>query len=170
MSQVLKIDDIDRSIIEIVQKEPNLTHTEIAKKINRSQPTVGMRIRKLEESGVLKFQAGINLKTADLVLARVELETKNPAAIENLVKKCPFMLNGFRQSGDFNFSIFIVGFQLTQLEFIVNTHFRNNPDVQRVDLNIITSCCNDFVLPFNLNYQGCGEESCKYICCGKCID
>ncbi|MBY9021937.1 MAG: winged helix-turn-helix transcriptional regulator, partial [Candidatus Lokiarchaeota archaeon] len=40
-SQVFNIDAIDRSIIEIIQKEPALTHTEIAKRVDRSQPTIG---------------------------------------------------------------------------------------------------------------------------------
>ncbi|TFF92852.1 MAG: winged helix-turn-helix transcriptional regulator, partial [Promethearchaeota archaeon] len=42
MSNVLEIDEVDRNIIELIQKKPNLTHTEIAKQVNRSQPTVGM--------------------------------------------------------------------------------------------------------------------------------
>jgi DNA-binding Lrp family transcriptional regulator len=62
-SQVFKIDEIDKSIIELIQKEPMLTHTEIAKRVDRSQPTIGMRIRKLEKAGVLKFQAGINVQS-----------------------------------------------------------------------------------------------------------
>ncbi|MEJ2295901.1 MAG: winged helix-turn-helix transcriptional regulator, partial [Candidatus Lokiarchaeota archaeon] len=71
-SKVFQIDEIDRNIIELIQKEPTLTHTEIARRVNRSQPTIGMRIRKLEDSGVLRFQAGIDVKTMDLILARVE--------------------------------------------------------------------------------------------------
>ena len=46
-SKDFKIDEVDKSIIELIQKEPTLTHTEIAKKVNRSQPTIGTRIRKL---------------------------------------------------------------------------------------------------------------------------
>ena len=65
MNLGLEIDNIDMNIIKIIQKNPNLTHTQIAKKVNRSQPTVGMRIRKLEEKGLIKFQAGINLKKLD---------------------------------------------------------------------------------------------------------
>jgi DNA-binding Lrp family transcriptional regulator len=166
-SQIFKIDDVDKSIIELVQDDPSLTHTQIAKKVNRSQPTVGMRIRKLEELGVLKFQAGINLKTADLYLARVELDTLNPSEIEKLVKNCPYMINGFRQSGDFNFSILLIGFQFQHLDKIVNTHFRNNPDVIRVVMNVITDVINDFVLPFNFNFKECSND-CTEGCCGKC--
>ncbi|MHA1468457.1 MAG: winged helix-turn-helix transcriptional regulator, partial [Promethearchaeota archaeon] len=35
-SKVFKIDEIDKNIVEIIQKDPMLTHTEIAKKVNRS--------------------------------------------------------------------------------------------------------------------------------------
>ena len=167
-SQILSIDDVDRNIIQLVQEDPSLTHTQIAKKVNRSQPTVGMRIRKLEELGVLKFQAGLNLKNADLLLARVELDTLNPAVIEDLVRECPYMINGFRQSGEYNFSILLIGFQFQQLDKIVNNHFRNNPAVVRVVMNIVTNVVNDFVLPFDFNFNKCGS-SCTELCCGKCL-
>ncbi|MHA1350914.1 MAG: Lrp/AsnC family transcriptional regulator [Promethearchaeota archaeon] len=49
ISAKLKLDDIDRKIITLVQDDPNLTHTQIAEKISRSQPTVGMRIKSLRK-------------------------------------------------------------------------------------------------------------------------
>lgn len=168
VKNLLKIDDIDRDIIQIVQEEPNLTHTQIAKRVKRSQPTVGMRIRKLEDAGVLVFQAGINLKKVDLCSANVQISTDNPEALEALINKCPFMLNGFRQSGDFNFTIIIVAYRMEQLDRIVNNHFRNNPDIHQVEMNIITNVVNDFVLPFKLDFDRCGNE-CNSHCCGKCL-
>ena len=65
ISEKLKLDEIDRQIISLVQKDPALTHTEIADQINRSQPTVGMRIKKLEKSGILQFQPGINFRRVE---------------------------------------------------------------------------------------------------------
>jgi len=167
-SQILSIDEIDRNIIELVQEDPSLTHTQIAKYVNRSQPTVGMRIRKLEEMGVLKFQAGLNLKTADLLLAKVDLDTLDTEGIENLVRNCPYMINGFRQSGDFNFSILIIGFEFRQLDKMVNKHFRNNPAVSRVIMNVVTDVVNDFVLPFNFKFEECGVCGTNE-CCKECI-
>ena len=66
ISEKLKLDDVDRKIISLVQEDPGLTHTQIAEKIDRSQPTVGMRIKKLEKNGILQFQPGINFKLVDL--------------------------------------------------------------------------------------------------------
>jgi len=167
-SKVFKIDELDRRIIEIIQKEPSLTHTEIAKKVNRSQPTIGTRIRKLEKAGVLKFQAGINVKTLDLLLARVEIQTLQPEEIVKLVKNCPHMLNAFRLSGTSNISILVVSNKLAHLDEIVNHHFRKDPSVTSVYMDIITDMTNDFVLPFDFNFENCGLTSNKE-CCGKCF-
>ena len=167
-SKVFKIDEIDKNIIELIQKEPTLTHTEIAKRVNRSQPTIGMRIRKLEDSGVLKFQAGINVKTMDLILARVEIQTLKPLEIIDLVKKCPYMLNAFRLSGSSNISVFIASPKLEHLDRIINCHFRKNKNVLNVHMNVVTDVVNDFVLPFDFDYSKC-EYSSDGFCCNKCV-
>ncbi len=147
------IDIIDCQIMDLIQKAPNLTHTEIATHVNRSQPTVGMRIRKLEKLGVLKYQAGINIKMADLCFARVELQTKNPRKAIEIVKNCRFMLNAFRLSGKSNISILIAALNYKDLDVVVNNHFRNNPDVISVHIDVIADVVNDFVLPIDLNFE-----------------
>ena len=78
ISEKIGIDDIDCKIMDLIQREPTLTHTEIAGHVNRSQPTIGMRIKRLERIGILKYQAGVNIKSADLQFARAEVKTKNP--------------------------------------------------------------------------------------------
>ena len=155
MSEVLKMDDIDKKIIALVQDQPNLTHTQIAEKVNRSQPTVGMRIRRLEEQGVLQFQAGINLKTAEMYFARVELQTNNPNEIYEIVQKCPFMLNAFRLSGKTDMSIMMAGFNVEDIDKIVNIHLRSNTNVLKVSIDLITDIMTDFIIPFDFNFSRC---------------
>ncbi len=155
ISEVLRMDDIDRQIIQLIQEKPNLTHTQIAKKVNRSQPTVGMRIRKLEEMGVLQFQAGINLKSADIYFARVEIQTKDVLTVYETVKNCPFMLNAFRLCGDFNISILIAALNLKDLEKVVNNHFRSKSFVKKLSINIITDVMKDFIIPIDFNFNNC---------------
>ncbi|MEJ2248602.1 MAG: winged helix-turn-helix transcriptional regulator [Candidatus Lokiarchaeota archaeon] len=58
ISEHKELDEIDRKIIKIIEENPNITHTEIAERVDRSQPTVGLRIKHLEEKGILNFQAG----------------------------------------------------------------------------------------------------------------
>ncbi len=159
------IDTIDCQIMDLIQKEPRLTHTQIAEHVDRSQPTIGMRIRKLEKIGVLKYQAGINIKMADLCFARVEVQTKNPKNVIDKVKSCPSMINAFKLSGNTNLSILMAGWDFKFLDDIVNINFRNDPDVIKVHMDIIEDVVNDFVAPISLNL----ESGLYYVnCCGKC--
>ncbi len=169
ISKKLKLDDIDKRIITLVQESPNLTHTEIAKKISRSQPTVGMRIKKLKKEGILQFQPGINFRKVDLHLATVEVKSKNPEEILDMAKFCPFMLNAFKLSGEHNILILLASSKIEKLDNIINYHFRRNPDVSSVSMEIITEIAKDFILPIDFDSEdhdpniedGCGEK-CKY--------
>lgn len=161
------IDQIDCEIMELIQKAPNLTHTQIATHVNRSQPTVGMRIKKLEKLGVLKYQAGVNIKTADLYFARVEIQTKKPKKIFSMVEGCPFMLTAFRLSGSTNISILLAGSSLKDLDHVVNHHLRGDPEVITVHMDIIEDVAGDLVLPLDLNLDYSKINLEKY-CCGNC--
>ena len=104
-SDKLKLDDIDRQIITLIQNDPNITHSDIAQKVNRSQPTIGMRLKKLTSSGVLKIQAGLNFKTVDIFFAFVYIKTDEPEKVMEQARHCPFMMNAYKLSGEFNYSI-----------------------------------------------------------------
>ena len=174
ISEKLKLDDVDRKIISLVQEDPGLTHTQIAEKIDRSQPTVGMRIKKLEQSGILQFQPGINFKKVELFLATVEVNTKDPTEILDMAKCCPFMLNAFRLSGEHNICILLASSKLEKLDAVVNYHFRNNKDVSMTSMEVVTEIAKDFILPIDFDselhepneQEGCGDR-CKYLLAKK---
>ncbi|MBN1802517.1 MAG: winged helix-turn-helix transcriptional regulator [Candidatus Lokiarchaeota archaeon] len=155
ISQSFRIDEIDQKIVRLIQQEPNLTHTEIATHVSRSQPTVGMRIRKLEDSGVLQFQAGISMQKIDLYFAKVDILTNKPETIMNIVKSCPFLINAFRTSGDFNLIVLVASFQIEDLDKIINYHIRNNKDVVKVNMEIITDVADEYLIPLNIIYEEC---------------
>ncbi|HDZ18243.1 MAG TPA: Lrp/AsnC family transcriptional regulator, partial [archaeon] len=126
------------------------------------------RIKKLEKSGILQFQPGINFKVVDLFLALVELKTKNPEKIIEQAKYCPFVLNCFRMSGDHNILVMLSSSKLKKLDNIVNYHYRNNPDVQNISMELVVDIAKDFILPIDFDSEhhnptaeeGCGEK-CK---------
>jgi len=72
-----------------------------------------------------------------LHLAIVELKTKNPELIMDIAKFCPFMLNAFRLSGEHNLCILLASSKLQKLDNIINYHFRNNPDILNVSMEIV---------------------------------
>ncbi|MFX1273722.1 MAG: Lrp/AsnC family transcriptional regulator [Promethearchaeota archaeon] len=155
MSNAYSMDEIDQKIVQLIQRKPNLTHTEIANHVSRSQPTVGMRIRKLEEAGILNFHAGINLKDVDLYLAMVWISTSNPEKTITLVNECPSLVNAFRLSGEFNVVVMVASFNIKDIDNIVNKHFRNDEEISDVRMELITEVNDDYILPLNILYEEC---------------
>ena len=46
----------------MLQDDPSITHSQIAKELSRSQPAIGARIKKLTEHGILATQIGVDFK------------------------------------------------------------------------------------------------------------
>lgn len=86
-------DPIDQKILRILRKDGRASHAQIAKEVGLSAPAIGERIRKLEQSGVIKgYQAIFNADILGLpICAYVAIipQPRNPAAnlVENLRKQ-----------------------------------------------------------------------------------
>ena len=66
------LDDIDLKILRHLQKDGRETASKIAKKLNLTVPTITERIKKLQESYVIKgFQAIIDPKSVSLDVSAV---------------------------------------------------------------------------------------------------
>ncbi len=146
ISDKLKLDEIDRKIISLLQEKPNLTHTEIAKNVNRSQPTIGMRVKKLKASGVFKVQAGVNLKNIELFAAIASISTETPEKVMKIAQICPFMINCFKITGEYNILLLLASNKLEDLDAIINNHFRSKDSAEKVKMELIIDVAKDFIM------------------------
>lgn len=164
-NEKLGLDDRDNGILSLVQRNPNISQEEVAKKIKISQPSVGARIRKLQKKGILSSINGVNFRVVDLSLAKVDINATDTTAIINEFKDCPFFINALITSGRHNLCLLFTATDLKRLEGIVNYHLRGNPKVKDVELNIVISTAKDFILPLNIDYENkrqvCCEQECK---------
>jgi len=163
-----RFDEVDKKIITLLQEDPNLTHEEIARRINRSQPTIGIRLRKLLESKIFQIQPGVNFKSVNVYIGKVNIQTKNPERFSEVAGCCPFVLNCFSVSGDYNIILFIVSTRLDYIDAIVNTHFRKHEDSQRVNVEIITDFAKDFIIPINFEEQELHDPTGEKECVAEC--
>jgi Lrp/AsnC family transcriptional regulator, leucine-responsive regulatory protein len=168
-----KLDDIDKSIIRILQKDPSVTHSQIAKELDRSQPAIGARIKKLSEKGILATQIGVDFSnpeiSASLNLVKVEMTTTRPEEVFEMAKVCPYIINTLKISGEYNILMFMACSSLKRLDMILDRHFRNKEHVRRIRMDLITSYSLPFILPVNFNSENferpddpCGENSCPH--------
>ncbi len=160
----LGLDDRDNTILSLVQNNPLVSQEEIAKKINLSQPSVGARIRKLREKGILHTVNGVNFRVANLVLGKIDLITTDTTGILKEFKDCPFFVNALITSGRYNLCLFFTATDIKRLEGIVNCHLRNNPKVKEVEMNVVISTAKDFVLPLNIDYENKNQINCEQNC------
>lgn len=160
-NEKLGLDTRDNIILSMVQKNPNISQDEIARRVKLSQPSVGARLKK----GVLSTINGVNFRVVDLHLAKVDISSTDTTSIIQEFQDCSFFINALITSGKYNLCLFFMATDLKRLEGIVNHHLRNNPKVKEVEHNIVISTAKDFVLPINIDYdnkrQMCCEQHCK---------
>jgi len=151
--EILGIDDADYKIIEMMEKDPDITHSKIAIEIEKSQPAVGARIIKLERKHLLTKQVGFNLKKVDIKTVIVFVSTKDVETIVRKIEKCPFINHAFKISGEFNLLCFISASDLQTVEKLVDLCFRKDPNVINVKTNIIIDSVHDFVIPIDFQIE-----------------
>jgi DNA-binding Lrp family transcriptional regulator len=151
--ELLDIDDDDYKIIQMIEKDPDITHSEIAREIEKSQPAVGARIIKLERKNLLTKQVGFNVKKVDIKTAIVFISTKDVETIVEKVKNCPFINHAFKISGEFNLLCFIAASDLQTIEKLVDICFRKDPNVINVKTNILIESIHDFVVPIDFKIE-----------------
>ena len=163
--EILGIDDADYKIIEMMEKDADVTHSKIAREIEKSQPAVGARIIKLERKHLLTKQVGFNIKKVDIKVAIVFVATKDVETIVSKITKCPFVNHAFKISGEFNLLCFVAASDLQTIEKLVDLCFRKDPNVINVKTNILIDSIHDFVIPidfqiekFDLNSNVCGPD------------
>ena len=159
----VKLDEKDRKIITLLHDDHEISQEEIAKKVNLSQPSVAIRIKKLKKRGIIDNIMGVNLNKVGIYVAMVFVRTTNTTKILNMFRECPFFLNGFVISGEKNLMLLLAGEDLASLESIIDERLRPDEDVQSADFNIVISSIKDFVMPIKiverpLNKPPCGVD------------
>jgi Lrp/AsnC family transcriptional regulator, leucine-responsive regulatory protein len=87
----MTFDKVDRKILAILREDGRASQALIAKTVGLSAPAVGERIRKLEQSGVIKgYQAVLNPEALGLPICAfvaITPQPRNPAAnlVDNLL-------------------------------------------------------------------------------------
>ena len=163
-NELLGIDDDDKKIIEMIEKDPSITHSEIAREIEKSQPAVGARIIKLERKHLLTEQVGFNIKEVDIKTVIVFVSTKDVDEIIKKIEDCPFINHAFKISGDYNILCFIAATDLQTIDKLVDLCFRRDPNVINVKTNILIESIHNFVVPIDFQIEQFDGKTCSPEC------
>ena len=99
-----EIDAVNRRILEELQREPRLTMSELGRRIGMSSPAVTERVRRLEETGVIRgYRLELNPMALGLPIAayiRIRPNAGQLPRIVELAQQIPEVVECHRVTGD----------------------------------------------------------------------
>lgn len=140
----VKLDDIDKQILRILQLEGRISNKELATRINLTTTPTLERVRRLEREGVIaSYEAKIDPKAVNMGLNAFVTVTLNAHRLQMLdeftsaVKAIPEILACYNTTGDGDFLLHIVANDVEDYEHLVRTKLATLPDVQRLYTSIV---------------------------------
>ena len=170
------IDEINRKILSNLSEDPEISQTELSHRLKISQPAVSLRIRKLEERGVLARLIGTDIKKAQLFLAKVDLTANNVPKVLESLEKCPLYLNCFLTSGRHNMTCLLIGENMRSILSCVDSRLRQNLPVENIEFDMIVTPTRPFIVPVKPKMEKkavtpCGADcsTCTFYTSDRCL-
>ena len=106
----MKLDDIDKSILRILQKDAKISMKEVGEKVNLSSTPVFQRVKRLEKLGIIEsYSAIINtnkIESRIIVFAEVNLKIHKQSELddfEETMRNMPEILECYHITGKFDY-------------------------------------------------------------------
>jgi Lrp/AsnC family leucine-responsive transcriptional regulator len=99
-----EVDAINRRILEELQRDPRLTMSELGRRVGMSSPAVTERVRRLEETGVIRgYRLDLNPVALGLPIAayiRIRPNSGQLPRIAELARQIPEVVECYRITGE----------------------------------------------------------------------
>lgn len=129
------MDDIDKKLVSILQKNGRTPLSEIGSHLGMSHVAVSKRLDKLIQMDMVRVTAGVNAEKLDAKVLFMGLETEDLDVAEEIQKKyqdCPRLLMFAPVTGRYNLFAVMVAEDTWSLESIIGTcSMRTEPGVRR---------------------------------------
>jgi len=137
------LDEIDIKILRYLQKDGRETASKIAEKLNLTVPTITERMKKLQESSVIKgFQAIIEPKSVSLdvsaVITVISSSSNNYQQVIDNAVDCPEIIQCFSTTGMGSLLLWVSTKNSQSLEELLRK-IQSWPDVTRTETQVILS-------------------------------
>lgn len=135
----VKLDRIDRKILNDLQESGRMTNVELAERAGISAPPCLRRVRALEEAGVIKgYHADIDpvsLGFGVTVFAQVGLSSQSEVDLkkfEDLVRSWPLVRECYLVSGEADYILKIVAEDWDSYQKFLTSHLTTAPNVSHI--------------------------------------
>lgn len=138
------MDAIDLKILEILQRDGRTSHSEIAKTVGLSAPSVGERVKKLESSGVIKRYVGLlsPAKVARQITAFIAISLDKPIhakAFLGRIAELDDVLECYHVTGEMDYILKVRTRSTTDLENLITGDIRPLDGVVSTRTSVVLS-------------------------------
>ena len=130
----ITLDDEDVKILNLIQKDVNLTNQDIAEMTSLSATSVWRRIKNLEDVGVIKAKVALldqrktNLNVCAIIHVRLNLHGEDTRIeFEDFIAKRPEVMECYAILGRHDYSLTVVVPDVERFEKFLAGHLLNHP-------------------------------------------
>jgi DNA-binding Lrp family transcriptional regulator len=134
------INQFDRAILRILQKEGRISNVELAERVNLSESACLRRVRVLEKIGFIKGYAAVldqqKLGLPGNVYVNITLEHSDMAdlsAFEEAIQGMPEVMECYLMTGEYDYLLRLVVSNVDDFERIHRQHLTRLPGVARLN-------------------------------------
>ncbi len=151
----MKLDRIDRVILDVLQRDARVTNAALAERVSLSESACLRRVRALERSGLISgYGARIDQEKAGLpvnVFVSITLDRQDQAdlqAFEDAVRKIPEVMECYLMTGDFDYLLRVAVADTADFERMHSRELTRLPGVARVHSSLaLRAVARQSVLP-----------------------
>lgn len=138
------LDELDRQILNELQKDARISNAELARRVNLSPPATHARVKRLEENNLVdRYAAIVNRKTANydmLCFVRVSLtlhDTDKVSGFHEAVQDIPEVLECHHVTGDYDYLLKVVAHNTEDLEKLLVKKLTPIPGVAQIHTSLV---------------------------------
>jgi len=146
----IKLDQTDKKIIQVLQKEGRMANNELAKRIGLTTTPTLERVRRLEREGVIEgYSAKVNKDSVGRgfnAFVKVTLKVHQLNLMEEFtsaVEEIPEILACYHTTGDGDFLLHVVAKDTRDYEQLMRNKLTTLPDVERLHTSIVLNTIKD---------------------------
>jgi DNA-binding Lrp family transcriptional regulator len=140
----VKLDDIDRGMLRILESNARTSNRALAESVNVAPSTALLRVRRLEESGVIRGYradldpARLGYPIQAIVAIRLRADARRGiASYATKLAALPGVLNVFFLAGANDFQVQVAARSADDLRDFVATHLSASPQVAATETSLI---------------------------------
>ncbi len=147
------MDDLDKKILELLAHDARMTVKDIAHKISLTSPAVSQRIKRMEDTGVIKGYTvvlGDNKAKKNIsAIVCIALQPKDKDKFFELIEKNKHVRRCFHVTGNYSYILYVNCLNMAQIEEIINEF----QQLGQTNTQIVMSTAVDRFVDYNFLFE-----------------